>query len=774
MQSVSVNPRFGGATLVWSRTRESFRGGVIWSALLVFLLTFAIARSTVAAGWGNGIGVVTVVALAAAVVLGVLGVLPLPWPVGLGLGMVAGPIVAAIAAAPAIHAPPDLHLAEAWWTRVTLGSPSTDTAFYLLLICWLMWLTGGWLSWCVLRWRRPMLGLVPGAAAFATNLLNDPIPGNQNAFTLAVLVLTLALLLWTNYTTSMASAARARVKLTGDARWDFWESGLVAMAALIVIGIMLPPLSTVDRTLSFENSAFSSWAQLEQRLNHPVLPGTGSGPAATTGFSTDVSLDGPLIRTKDVVFTFTKSGPYAGPLYFRGVNETQTSESDWRYAFLPAYHEPVASGQSPAYMESYKGLALASLQVNMLLPPNRYADIVFYPGQVASINRDTSAVEALYPKGAVLPLATIDRLNSVRPSVSTGGYRITVEYSTATDVQLQAAGTNYPDWLQPYMSLPDDGSYRPHEVIAAIHNLALQVTAGADNPYDKATAIETYLRAHYNYTLDAPSTLGQDPIDFFLFKSKRGFCAYFASAMGDMLRSIGIPTRLVSGFGPGTYDVRRNLNEVRGEDAHTWVESYFPGYGWITFEPTPDGLYAPVQRGSRGENLCLRDSNCDNPPTPSTTAAPPTHRPGGITDVPPGGGISGGSSGIRFPIPDAGTLTRIVGVLFAVLLVLLAAVVRYLRPRTIAAVWKRTLTLARLAGAERRLGETPLELSRRLQSTFPEASEPVGALASGFTIAAYAPPDLALSARSSVMEAWSSLRPLLLRRVFARLRPNSY
>jgi hypothetical protein len=113
-------------------------------------------------------------------------------------------------------------------------------------------------------------------------------------------------------------------------------------------------------------------------------------------------------------------------------------------------------------------------------------------------------------------------------------------------------------------------------------------------------------------------------------------------------------------------------------------------------------------------------------------------------------------------------------VLFAVLLLLLAAVVRYLRPRTIAAVWKRTLTLARLAGAERRLGETPLELSRRLQSTFPEASEPVGALASGFTIAAYAPPDLALSARSSVMEAWSSLRPLLLRRVFARLRPNSY
>jgi transglutaminase-like putative cysteine protease len=412
----------------------------------------------------------------------------------------------------------------------------------------------------------------------------------------------------------------------------------------------------------------------------------------------------------------------------------------------------------------------------MVLPPADNANIVFYPGQIVNINRDTSAVEALYPLGAVLPLATLDRLNSVRPAVSTGGYRITVEYSTATDVQLRAAGTAYPDWLQPYMSLPDDGSYRPPEVIAAIRKLALQVTAKYDNPYDKATAIESYLRdtTRFTYTLSPPSTLGQDPVDFFLFDSKKGFCAYFASAMGDMLRSIGIPTRLVSGFGSGIYDVRTNTYQVRGEDAHTWVESYFPGYGWITFEPTPDGVYTPILRGAQGETLCSRDNNCNNPPTPSTNTAPASPRRPGVVDVPPGGSISGGSSGFGLHLPDAGTLTRIAAVLLAMVLLVFAAVVRYLRPRTIATVWKRTLMLARLAGAERRSGETPLELSRRLQSTFPEASEPVGALASGFTIAAYAPPDLALSARSSVMEAWSSLRPLLLRRAFARLRPSSY
>ena len=88
------------------------------------------------------------------------------------------------------------------------------------------------------------------------------------------------------------------------------------------------------------------------------------------------------------------------------------------------------------------------------------------------------------------------------------------------------------------------------------------------------------------------------------------------------------------------------------------------------------------------------------------------------------------------------------------------------------AVWKRTLALASLAGAERRPGETPLELGRRLRRTFPETAEPVTALADGFVVAAYAPPDVASTTRSSVMEAWVSLRPMLLRRVFQRLRPS--
>jgi len=779
MQSVSPSPRFQLALVpgrVWSRTRASMTGGLGWSAVLIVLLTFMIARSTATAAWVNGIDVVTLVALAGALFMGVLAVTRVPWVAGLGVGLLAGPIVAAFAAGPVLRAahPDDtlnIGLASTWWARIADGSASVDPTFYLYLICVLMWVTGGWLSWCVLRWRRTMLGLVPGAAAFATNLLNYP--ADQNGYTLAILVLTLALLLWTNYTGSVANAMRARVKLTGDARWDFWESGLVAMAALIVVAILLPPLSTVDRTIEVQSSAFSSWAKLQQKLSHATTIGRGNHGPGTTGFSTEVALNGPLKRTHDVVFTYTYTAT-SGPRYFRGVNETQTWAGEWRYPVIVHFQQRITKNTIPTYAENYQKLALTLFQVKMISPPIGNADILFYPGTLYRTDRESIASQVILPFNP--SLATVDRLSSTAPSVSTGNYVVTTEYSTATEADLQQASTAYPEWVSSnYTGLPESG-YRSKEVLDRIHQLAVKVTeaAGAKTPYDKAKAIEAYLRdsKNFTYTLTPPPPpAGSDPLGFFLFTSKQGYCEFFASAMGDMLRSIGIPTRLVNGFGPGTYETTTNAWVVRGEDAHTWVETYFPEYGWIPFEPTADGSYSSVTRGSTG-SPCFRD-NCDSLGGGSTggTVGPPI-KPGDVGPQDDPGAIPSSTQVFTFRIPDAGTLMRIVGVLLALILLLLVAVVRYLRPRSVTNVWKRTLVLARLAGAERRTGETPLELGRRLARTFPEASEPVRSLADGFVVSAYAPPDMAGSARTSVMEAWAALRPMLLRRLASRLRPN--
>ena len=768
----------GPASLL-DRARERMGGGRFMTSVLVLLVTLTVARSTATVNWVDGIDVITWVAVGAALLMGALAVLPVREPIALGVGFVLAPVAALFAAWPQIHFrhPGDAigpQLIGVWWDRIAQGQAGSDTSFYLVLICLLMWVTGAWLAWCVLRWRKPMLGLIPGAAAFATNVLN--VPQDQNGYTLAMLVLTLALLLWVNYTGSIDNATRAAVKLTGDARWDFWESGLVAMAALIVLGIMLPPLSTTDRTLEVESGIFTNWAQLQQRLSHPGF--FNNGPSTgVTGFSDSVQLNGSLQRTRDIVFTYQLTD-YGGPRYFRGVNATVTMGGTWRYpAGDTGLRRLVSKNDIFFYGEDYEKLAVGAVQIRMLRPPVHDTDVLFYPGQVYKVDRLSMSTQVPNPAfGQSAINYSIDRLSSVQPTTSAGNYIATVEYSTATVPDLQSAGTAYPGWLTPYSSLPVHG-YRTPDVQQEIHDLAVSIvtSAKADNPYDAASAIESYLRdsTRFTYSLDAKTPAEVDPIEYFLFTSHKGYCEFFATAMGDMLRSIGIPTRLVNGFGPGTYDTQTQQYIVRGEDAHTWVEVYFPKYGWIPFEPTPDSqnVYQRISRGASGAN-CFRDNGCDTPTTGGVIPGQTRPTPNGVTrgERNDPGGVNVG--GLRVSAVDATTIMRIAGSVVAILLLLLVVASRYLRPRSVMAVWKRTLTLANLAGAQRRPGETPLELGRRLRRTFPETAEPVSALANGFVVAAYAPPEVAASSRPAVMEAWTALRPMLIRRVFARLRPT--
>ena len=132
-----------------------------------------------------------------------------------------------------------------------------------------------------------------------------------------------------------------------------------------------------------------------------------------------------------------------------------------------------------------------------------------------------------------------------------------------------------------------------------IQKLALQITGPVSAPLDKASAVETYLRMHYGYTLQLPQQASQDPISDFLFARKEGHCEYFASAMAVMLRSIGIPSRLVNGFSGGEFNDLTSHYVIRESDAHSWVEAHIPGQGWMEFDPTPSAAVQPHSRWGR-------------------------------------------------------------------------------------------------------------------------------------------------------------------------------
>jgi hypothetical protein len=118
--------------------------------------------------------------------------------------------------------------------------------------------------------------------------------------------------------------------------------------------------------------------------------------------------------------------------------------------------------------------------------------------------------------------------------------------------------------------------------------LAHEITRDAASAYDKGRAIESYLKTQFRYTLDLKPVANRDPLSEFLFDLKEGHCEYFASAMVIMLRTLGIPARIVNGFQMGEFNDLNDYYTVRESDAHSWVEVYFQrSDAWIEFDPTP-------------------------------------------------------------------------------------------------------------------------------------------------------------------------------------------
>jgi uncharacterized protein (DUF58 family)/transglutaminase-like putative cysteine protease len=146
--------------------------------------------------------------------------------------------------------------------------------------------------------------------------------------------------------------------------------------------------------------------------------------------------------------------------------------------------------------------------------------------------------------------------------------------------ELRAAGQNYPNWMiSRYMSLPE-------RVPERVLTLARDLTATETNPYDRAVAIENYLR-QFPYNLNVSTgPVGVDIVDYLLFRLQQGYCDYYASAMVVLARAAGMPARYVAGYIGEHYDESLDAYVITGDQAHAWAEIYFPGYGWIQFEPT--------------------------------------------------------------------------------------------------------------------------------------------------------------------------------------------
>ncbi|MGD8585731.1 MAG: transglutaminaseTgpA domain-containing protein [Chloroflexota bacterium] len=160
-------------------------------------------------------------------------------------------------------------------------------------------------------------------------------------------------------------------------------------------------------------------------------------------------------------------------------------------------------------------------------------------------------------------------------------YGVTSAYSVADASSLRSDSTDYPQWVR------DKFLQVPESITPEVQDLAAELTAGYDNPFDKAIAVRNYLRTNitYNDQIDAPPD-GVEPVHYVLFEQPEAYCNYYASSMIMLLRSQGIPARFVAGYTQGEWDDESSSYRVRASNAHAWTEVYFPSYGWIPFEAT--------------------------------------------------------------------------------------------------------------------------------------------------------------------------------------------
>ena len=147
--------------------------------------------------------------------------------------------------------------------------------------------------------------------------------------------------------------------------------------------------------------------------------------------------------------------------------------------------------------------------------------------------------------------------------------------------------------LQPDLQLPN-----PYQRVAA---LARQIvaTARAKTTYAMVTALEAWMGRHVRYSTDIPPLLpGQDAVDQFLFGSRVGYCEQISTSLAVMLRTLGVPAREAIGYVPGPFDPLSDLYEIQAKDAHAWVQVWFPGVGWQSFDPTAQVPLAPPDPGA--------------------------------------------------------------------------------------------------------------------------------------------------------------------------------
>ena len=352
------------------------------------------------------------------------------------------------------------------------------------------------------------------------------------------------------------------------------------LMAFAIATFMVLPAARATRSLSFPaNLPNSSPVGNPGSLSNPTLGDSGTG-GSEDNFSDRVSfgyfgfadeLDTSLRGRPDNTLVMRVRAP--APAFWRGqtfdtwdgVRWTASDDTSTTIGGQFPIRVPHVNGDSIAGDEFIQTFYLEQAGPNLVFGAYRVSEVYFESRFL--FQQPDGALRA----GSELGSDAVYTVISQRPAATEQLLR-----------QRDPLTVGYPDDFKQFLQLPADVPQR-------VLDLAEEITADADSTYDKVVAIEAWMGANTTYSLDIPPLpAGTDTVDHYLFETRQGFCEQIGTSEVVMLRSLGIPARLVIGFTPGERNPLTGLFEVRASDAHSWTEVYFPGLGWHGFDPTAE------------------------------------------------------------------------------------------------------------------------------------------------------------------------------------------